>query len=113
MTEPSGPNKRRHPRANLTTKLFAAWRSSARKNVARVSSVCLGGLFIREKDPPPAGSTLELLFETPHGEIRARATVRTAVAGRGMGVEFTQMRQEERARLSQMLKKLLEAPAVS
>jgi hypothetical protein len=107
VTEASGPNKRRHPRATPHTKLFAAWRTSARKNVARVSSVCLGGLFIREADPPPAGVTLELLFETPNGDIRARATVRTSVAGRGMGVEFTQMRQEERARLAQMLKKLL------
>jgi len=88
-------------------KLFAAWSSAARKNVARVSSVCLGGLFIREADPPPAGSLLQLLFETPNGEVRARATVRNSFPGRGMGVEFTQMRQEERARLSQMLKKLL------
>ena len=89
------------------TKLFAAWKSGSRQNVARVSSVCLGGLFIRETNPPQQGAHLQILFETPSGTVRVHATVRNVVAGRGMGVEFTQMRQEERARLVQLLKQLL------
>jgi hypothetical protein len=88
-----------------------AWRSGARQGVARVSTLGLGGLFIHETDPPPVGTVLQVIFRAAGGEVRARASVRNIESGRGMGVEFTQMRQEERARLSQLIKELLESAA--
>jgi hypothetical protein len=107
MTGPVFPKPRRYPRASPAQPILVAWRSAARNNIARISCVGLGGLFIHEADPPAPGEALQLVFETPNGQVRARATVRTAQAGRGMGVEFIQMRQEERARLAYMIKKLL------
>jgi hypothetical protein len=104
MTDSVLTKKRRYPRVTPPKPMLVAWRSPARTNIARISSVGLGGLFIHEADPPEAGALLQLLFETPNGQVRARAAVRMAVVGRGMGVEFIQMRQEERARLVQMIK---------
>ena len=107
MTEPAPTKQRRYPRASPAKPMLVAWKSPVRKSISRASCVNLGGLFIHEDDPPPLGARVQIFFETPTGQVRARATVRTAVVGRGMGVEFIQMRQEERARLALMIKQLV------
>jgi PilZ domain len=107
MPETVYAKKRRYARASLPHPIVVAWRSPTRNNIARISCLGLGGLFIHEAEPPPPGAVIQLLFETPNGQVRARATVRTAEPGRGMGVEFMQMKQEERARLAYMIRKLL------
>ncbi len=99
--------KRRYARASPPQTLVVAWRTPTRNSIARISCVGLGGLYIHEQEPPPPGAVIQLLFETPNGQVRARATVRTAQPGRGMGVEFVQMRQEERARLAHMVRQFL------
>jgi len=108
MNDAAVPRQRRYPRALPPKTILVAWKSASRKNIARVSSVGLGGLFIHEADPPPPGVMLQIFFETPTGQVRARAAVRSAEVGRGMGVEFIQMRQDERARLALMIKELLD-----
>jgi hypothetical protein len=107
MAEPLPPKPRRYPRAPLRKGLLVAWKSGARQGLARISTLSLGGLFIHEPNSPPAGTLLQLVFQVPGGEVRARATVRSAEAGEGMGVEFTNMGQEERARLAKLMKDLL------
>ena len=67
----------------------------------------LGGLFISAPEPPPVGHVVKLLFEVPGGDVRARAVVRCSVPGKGMGIEFVFMATEDRARLNQLLKRLL------
>jgi len=99
--------KRRYARASPPAPIVVAWRTATRNNIARISCLGLGGLFVHEDEPPPPGALIQLVFETPTGQVRARATVRTSQAGYGMGVEFMQMRQEERARLAYMIRKLL------
>jgi tetratricopeptide (TPR) repeat protein len=64
----------------------------------------LGGLFLSTPKPAALNSTIDLIFELSTGQVRARAVVRYAKAGKGMGVEFTQMGAEDRARLEQFLK---------
>ena len=107
MPETLYEKKRRYARAFPPIPIVVAWRTAARNGLARISCVGLGGLYVHEKEPPPLGSVLQLVFETPNGQVRARATVRTSESGHGMGVEFMQMRQEERARLAAMMRKLL------
>jgi hypothetical protein len=98
---------RRYPRASPAQPSLVAWRSPTRNNISRFTSLGLGGMFIHETNPPPSGALLQLIIETPSGQVRARATVCTAESGRGMGVQFTQMGPEERSRLAYMIKKLL------
>ncbi|HKO04798.1 MAG TPA: PilZ domain-containing protein [Candidatus Acidoferrales bacterium] len=107
MSESVPQRQRRYPRASSAKNMFVAWKSPSRTSISRISVVGLGGMFIHEADPPPPGTLLQLLFETPVGQVRARAAVRSAEVGRGMGVEFMQMRQQERARLANMIKHLL------
>jgi len=46
------------------------------------------------------------VFDVPGGEVRARAIVCNIVNAKGMGVEFTAMQPESRARLTQLLRRL-------
>ena len=48
---------------------------------------------------------LQLVFNTPQGEVRVRAVVRN-VAPDGIGVTLVSMEQEDRGRLDQWLKQL-------
>lgn len=101
-------NKRRYPRIGLPKGMMVAWQSSGERFVSRVGTLGLGGLFIFTPKPPPVGSVLKLLFDLPGGEVRARAVVRNSEPGTGMGVEFTSMDYDDRARLHQFLKRLLQ-----
>src|ERR1700686_5280789 len=92
---------RRYARVGLPKGMLVAWEHSGFRKVSRVSVLALGGLFISTPEPPPSGDTIKLIFEVPGGEVRARALVRDSQPGNGMGIEFTAMRQEARARLNQ------------
>jgi PilZ domain len=107
MAESGAPKQRRYPRVSPPKAFQVAWQASGRKGISRASIFGLGGLFLHEPDPPPAGAIIQLFFEIPGGQVRARGTVRSVEAGRGMGIEFTQMGPEERARLAKMIKGLL------
>ena len=49
---------------------------------------------------------LQLMFNTPQGQVRVRAVVRNVKAGEGMGVAIVSMEQEDRGRLDQWLRRL-------
>ena len=59
-----------------------------------------------EEQAPPVGTSLQLLFNAPEGEVRLRAIVRNLVAGRGMGLGIVSMEPEHRTRLDRWLKRL-------
>ncbi len=70
---------------------------------SRAEIMGLGGLFLHAANPPREGSTIELMFDLPTGEVRGRAIVRNVAPGKGMGVQFVQMRPEDRAKLDRFL----------
>jgi Tfp pilus assembly protein PilZ len=81
-----------------------AWEHMGIRRVSIASVLALGGLFISTPDPPPAGDVIRLVFEVPGGEVRARASVRTSERGKGMGIEFTAMKPDARARPDRLMK---------
>ncbi|MBI3670220.1 MAG: PilZ domain-containing protein [Acidobacteria bacterium] len=103
----SAPKPRRYPRVGLPKGMLVAWQSGGERVVSRVSTLGLGGLFISTPEPPAVGEVVKLLFEVPDGEVHARGVVRDSLPGKGMGVAFTAMDQEARARLQQLLRRLL------
>jgi hypothetical protein len=107
---PQPDKNRRYPRIGLPRGMLIAWRTTGGRVVSRVGTLGLGGLFIEAPDPPPVGELIELFFEVPGGEVRARAVVRTSQCKEGMGVEFTAMSQDARARLTHLLRRLLGQP---
>jgi hypothetical protein len=77
-----------------------------KRKISTVSVLALGGLFILTPEPPPAGEIIKLVLEVPGGEVRARALVCDSQPGKGMGIEFTVMGQDARARLNRLMKTL-------
>ena len=100
-------DKRRYPRIDLPKGMQVAWQGGGLHEVSRVSTLALGGLFISTPNPPAVGTVLKLLFLVPTGEVRALATARDVKPGEGMGIQFTDMGAEDRARLNRLLKRLL------
>ena len=107
-TQKSDGPKRRYPRIRLPKGMLVAWQYGGSRGVSRVATMGLGGLFITTPQPAPVGTLLRLIFDLPGGEVRARATVRDIKDGEGMAVGFIAMGHGDRARLDQMIKKLLD-----
>ncbi len=103
----TGPRKRRYPRVRLPKGILVAWQAGGERKVSCVGTISVGGVFIRTPHPPESGTIVKMIFELSGGEVRARAVVRYSEPGAGMGVEFTGMGSEARARLNQTLKRLL------
>ena len=97
---------RRYTRVGLPKGMLVAWERSGIRKVSRVSVLAVGGLFISTPKPPPVGDAIQLIFEVPGGDVRARAIVRDSQPGKGMGIEFIAMSPEARARLNQLMKTL-------
>jgi hypothetical protein len=104
MTE--NVNKRKYPRTRVPKNALVAWKVGSQKTVSPVENLALGGLFIRTKNPPIIGTTLQLVFNTPQGEVRVRASVKLVKPEEGMGVAIVSMEQEDRGRLDRWLKHL-------
>ena len=103
---PSKQQVRRYPRVSLPKGAVVAWEHLGKRKVSSAIVLALGGLFISTPDPPPAGDVIKLVFEVPGGDVRARALVCFSQPGKGMGIEFTAMGQEARARLHRLIKTL-------
>ncbi len=103
---------RRYARIQLPKGMHVAWEHSGVRRVSRVSVLAVGGLFISTPNPPARGDMIKVVFEVPGGDVRARAVVRNSQPKKGMGIEFTGMNPEARARLTQLMKILTqEIPA--
>ena len=102
------PTTRRYPRMKAPKSAVVAWKTAERQEVSRVKTIALGGLFIRTKNPPKAGSTIQMLIVTPRGYLRTRANVRDVIVGEGMGVAIVSMEPEDRGKLERWLKQLAE-----
>jgi len=107
----TGP-KRRYHRISLPRGPSVTWRGTGERLVSRVQTIGLGGLFIVTPKPAPAGEAIQLYFEVPGGEVCALGVVRSSTPGEGMGVEFTAMNAEARARLQKLVSRLLGDPSV-
>jgi curved DNA-binding protein CbpA len=66
----------------------------------------MGGVFLVFPQPLSPGTSIELIFDVPSGEVRARGLVRHGRPGKGMGVQFVHMNSDERARLHRYLQHL-------
>jgi hypothetical protein len=104
-TATAKPN-RRYPRVGLPRGMTVAWQAGGERVVSRIGTIGLGGLFIYTRKPAAIGDVVKLVFDVPSGEVRARAVVRSYEEGRGMGLEFTAMQLEARARLTQLIRRL-------
>ncbi len=97
---------RQYPRVSSPKGTVLAWQNAGMKQLSRVGDLGMGGLYIQTAEPPPPGTYIQLLFDVPAGEVRARAAVQRSKPKEGMGVKFVAMQREDRARLAGWLKHL-------
>lgn len=83
-----------------------AWQGSGKRDVSGADTLSMGGVFLLVAKPVSPGTSLELLFDVPSGEVRVRGIVRHAKAGKGMGVKFVHMQADDRARLNRYVQHL-------
>jgi Tfp pilus assembly protein PilZ len=98
---------RRYPRVAMPKGMMVAWQAKSERVVSAVTTIGLGGLFVSTPRPPAVGETVRLILCVPNGDVRAVAVVRDSQAGRGMGLQFIAMRHDDRARLQQLLRRLI------
>lgn len=107
---------RRYPRIPTPKGVWVAWQDGSQQtqqNVSRVRDLNVGGLFIATPSPVALGTVITLLLSVPEGEIRTRAVVRNIVPNEGMGVQFTEMREQDAARLQNLITRLLASGALA
>ncbi|HEY6903589.1 MAG TPA: PilZ domain-containing protein [Candidatus Acidoferrales bacterium] len=99
---------RKAARVAVSAGVWVAWQLAKKKqrHVSRVSDLSLGGVFIATPLTIATGTNIEMLFALPEGEMRIHGVVRYAAAGKGIGVEFTNMGTGDRARLQELLRRL-------
>jgi hypothetical protein len=105
--ETTGAEKRKRPRVTLPRGMSISWCGRGEPVLSRVQTISAGGLSILAPEPPPNGELLDVSFEVPAGGVSAQVVVRHARVGEGMGVEFVAMPEAARARLDDLLQKLL------
>jgi Tfp pilus assembly protein PilZ len=109
MTKERSKADRRYERIATPKGVWVAWQDGKQQNVSRVRDLNAGGLFIATPTPLALGSTVTLLLSVPEGEIRSRAVVRNVVPGEGMGVQFTEISQQDTIRVEKLVTRLLRA----
>jgi hypothetical protein len=79
------------------------------RDVSYMDSLALGGLFIRTRHPVPLRSAVQLLLDTPAGQVRGRAIVRRVDERHGMALQIIAMDPGDRALLHRELRDLFSA----
>lgn len=100
----SADDQRRHPRCKPPKTVVVAWQAGMQRDVSRVDSLALGGLFLRTKKPVAIRSMVQILLDMPIGQVRGRGIVRRHQAEQGIAVQFIGMDPEDRARLLRQLR---------
>jgi hypothetical protein len=98
---------RRFRRIILSIGTLLIWKNSKQRVFSRLDSISPGGLFIHAPDPPSEGDIIDLCFTVPGSYVCGQGIVRHSRKGKGMGVQFTFINQDARARLAHLLDKLL------
>ena len=100
---PEPATRRKYARVRAPERMWITWKSAGQTSTARAEVMGLGGFYLCAKKPPSEGSTIELIFDLPTGQVCGRGIVRNSTPGKGMGVQFVQLRPEDRVKLNQYL----------
>jgi hypothetical protein len=99
-------SKRFSSRLDTTGNVYVYWSSAGYYDTSRVRDLSSGGLFVQTRKSRAVGAKTNLHFLVEEGQIRAEAVVRHVKPGRGLGLEFTAVLEEDRRRLAELMKRL-------
>ena len=98
--------RRLSSRVNTRDEVWVCWRCNGRDDVSRVRDLSARGLFLETEGPRTVGATVRLDFLVQEGQIRAEAVVRHVDSGRGVGLKFTAIRDEDCPHLAALLNRV-------
>ena len=82
------------------------WKCQGREDISLVHDMSMGGLFIETPLTRPSGTVTRLDFLVAEGQIRADAVVRYALPGKGLGLKFTALNEQDRPKLAALITRL-------
>jgi len=98
---------RRHTsRVEASDNVWVCWRCNDRDDISRVQDLSAGGLFFATRLPRPVGTKAKLDFLVQEGQIRAEAIVRHSEPGKGLGLKFTAVTEQDWPHLAALLTRL-------
>jgi hypothetical protein len=71
-----------------------------------VRDLSVGGLFLETASRRAIGAPTKLDFLVREGQIRADAMVRHVVPGRGLGLKFTAVTEQDRRKFAALMRRL-------
>jgi hypothetical protein len=108
------PHSRRfNSRIHIPDDVYVCWGSVGYDDTSQVRDLGPRGLFVLTQVTKPVGVKTNLCFLVEEGQIKAEAVVRHVKPGRGLGLEFTAVCEEDRQRLADLLKRLREVGMIS
>jgi hypothetical protein len=108
MQQQTSHSKRFSSRLETPGDVYVYWSSVGVDDTSRVHDLSSGGLYVRTRNARAVGEKTNLYFLVEEGQIRAEAVVRHVEPGRGLGLAFTAVREEDRSRLAELMKRLRE-----
>jgi len=103
-------SRRHHKRVDTPQGVWVYWRYGRSEDTSRVRDLSVGGVFVETKKVLPIEATVELNFLVEDGGIVAEATVRYVLPGVGAGLQFKNVRTEDRDQFATMMKRILTEP---
>ena len=99
-------SRRLNSRTEADQSVYVYWSCSGRDDLSRVRDISLGGLFVETPNPRTLGAPTQLHFLVSEGQIRADAIVRHVTPGKGVGLKFTSVNDQDRRILATLMKRL-------
>ena len=106
MQKQTPHSKRFSSRVETPGNVYVYWSSVGYDDTSRVRDLSSGGLFVQTRKSKAVGAKTNVHFLVEEGQIRAEAVVRHVKPGRGLGLEFTAVLEEDRPRLADLMKRL-------
>jgi PilZ domain len=101
------PSRRFNSRTLTATQdVWVCWQCNGRDDISRVRDLSLGGLFLETPVIRAIGSPTKIDFLVGEGQIRTDAVVRHVVPGRGLGLKFTAVTEQDRHKFAALLRRL-------
>jgi hypothetical protein len=101
------PSRRFNSRIVTTRQdVWVCWLCNGRDDISRVADLSFGGLFLETKLLRPIGALTKIDFLVSEGQIRADAVVRHVATGRGLGLKFTAVTEQDRQKFAALIRRL-------
>lgn len=98
--------RRRTARVDASESVYTFWSCGGRENLSRVRDLGPSGLFIESPLEENIDSPVKLQFLVDEGQIRANAVVRHVKQGKGLGLKFVAINNQDGQRLADLIKRL-------